>query len=105
MFRKPRRIRGRRSLREVHRRPDCRPRRPAPGADDVSVSMPMKLKPFQVPNFALVEMPAGKREEGFNPLPPFPLHELSPETLDALCAEFRAAVFAKAMKKDPKEPR
>lgn len=60
-----------------------------------------KLRPFTVPNFVTVVMPPGKREDGLKPVPSFSLRELSPETLAELCDEFRVAVFAQAMKKDP----
>lgn len=67
----------------------------------MSASVSMKLKPFNVPNFAVAEMPPGLREHGYRESPSFPLHELPVETLDTLCAQFRAEVFAKAKKKDP----
>ena len=59
------------------------------------------LKPFQVPNFALAMMPPGARQDGFKEAPSFPLADLSVETLDGLCKQFRADVFAKAGKLDP----
>jgi len=61
----------------------------------------LKLRPFTVPNFVSVEMPAQPRQNGFKEAPSFALHELPPETLDRMCREFRVAVFAKAMKKEP----
>jgi len=64
-------------------------------------SLEMKLRPFTVPNFAIVELPPGQRQDGFKEAPSFPLHNLSPETLASMCDEFRAAVFVKAMKVDP----
>ena len=60
-----------------------------------------KLKPFTVPNFVLTEGKVRPRQDGMHPVPSFALHELEPETLASMCNEFRAAVFAKAMKKDP----
>lgn len=64
-------------------------------------TLAMKLKPFMVPNFVMVEMPPRPRNEGMKGLPSFPLNELPVETLDDLCLQFRADVFAKAGKKDP----
>ena len=61
-----------------------------------------KLQPFNVPNFALCEPSLARRQDGMRELPKFALHELSPETLAEMCDEFRVAVFAKAMKKDPR---
>lgn len=62
----------------------------------------IKLKPFNVPSFAIQEIPAGSRQEGFTQAPSYPLSDLGADTLDALCAEFRSSVFAKAGKMDPK---
>jgi hypothetical protein len=67
------------------------------------MKMEFKLMPFIVPNFVSVSMPAGKREDGIKTLPSLALHELEPDVLSGLCDEFRKDVFAKAMKKDPKE--
>lgn len=63
----------------------------------------IKLKPFLTPNFALMESPPRSRQEGFNAeRNTVPLSELSVEALDELCQEFRANVFQKAGKSDPK---
>ena len=61
----------------------------------------LKLKPWMTPNFAIVDAPARPRQEGFTGGPSIPLRDLHPEVLAALCAEFRAGVFAKAGKADP----
>jgi hypothetical protein len=61
----------------------------------------MKLRPWVVPNFAVVETPPRKREEGFREAPTIPLADLDPGVLAAMCSQFRAAVFAKAGKADP----
>jgi hypothetical protein len=54
------------------------------------------IVPFTVPNFVRVKQAPRPRQEGVQFAPPIPLSELSVETLDALCAEFRREVFAKA---------
>ena len=56
------------------------------------------LHPFQVPNFVRQVMPARPRQDGFTEAPAIPLSDLSAETLEAMCAEFRRAVFEKAGK-------
>lgn len=61
----------------------------------------VKLKPFVVPNFVNVDMGPGKREDGPQSLPSFPLAELSAEALDELCTTFRRDIFDKAAKRDP----
>jgi hypothetical protein len=61
------------------------------------------LMPFGVPNYVLTIPKTGKREDGFSEAPKFALSELSAETLDALCKQFRADVFIKAGKVAPAE--
>jgi len=56
----------------------------------------IKLQPFRVPNYVLAEMPAGLKEVGFREGPKFHLSELSSETLEKLCADFRDGVMRKA---------
>ena len=58
----------------------------------------IELHPFMVPNFVRQVAPVGKREDGWQETPAIPLAELSVETLEALCAEFREGVFRKAGK-------
>lgn len=55
----------------------------------------LSIKPFTVPNFVIGEV-AGEGDGRS-----IALWELSPETLDAMCNEFREAVFKKAGKRDP----
>lgn len=62
----------------------------------------MKLKPFQVPNFVILELPNRVRQEGFSgDTPTIPLMNLDVATLDEMCNEFRSEVFRKAGKQDP----
>lgn len=58
----------------------------------------IELHPFQVPNFVRQVMPPRPKQEGLSELPAIPLADLSADTLEALCAEFRRAVFQKAGK-------
>lgn len=62
----------------------------------MSVTIDIKLRPFTVPNFVSIEMPARPKQDGFIELPKYALHELPDETLERLCAEFREAVLQKA---------
>lgn len=72
-----------------------------------------KIKPFQVPNFAIVEVPKNQQEtvfrdndRSFNAAGgstiSIPLSEVNDQSLSDLCDEFRKSVFEKAGKKDPK---
>lgn len=60
------------------------------------------LVPFSTPNYVTMQMPDRPRQEGFVEAPKYALSELEPEVLSGLCDEFRAAVFKKAGKRDPK---
>lgn len=68
--------------------------------------MILKLHPFMTPNFVRPILPAGKREDGisFNESPAFALKEIDAEELSDLCDAFRAEIFTKADKKDPRAP-
>lgn len=56
------------------------------------------LQPFTVPNFVRPIAPRRMRQEGFVETQAIPLSELDAATLDAMCDEFKKAVFAKAGK-------
>ena len=56
----------------------------------------IKLQPFRVPNYVLVEAKARKKQDGFSEPDTYHLSQLSDETLDKLCQQFKDNVFAKA---------
>ena len=64
----------------------------------------LKLKPFQVPNFVLVEEKPGLRQGGLKPSTSWPISELEEDVISELCDEFRKGVFNKAGKNDPNPP-
>lgn len=57
-----------------------------------------KLKPFEVPTHVTLDLPAGKKEDGFKALPTLPLEALDEDTLNALIEEFALAVMTAAGK-------
>lgn len=67
----------------------------------MKASIEVKLKPFNVPNFVLVDEPLKERQDGFSEGRKYALSELDAETLEALCWEFKQEVFAKAGKQSP----
>ena len=67
----------------------------------MQVKMELDLLPFSTPNYVLVKMPPGKREDGFKEGPKFHLRELDSLTLAKLCDDFRDEVFKKAEKEQP----
>ena len=66
-------------------------------------SIKLELNDFRTPNFVIPKQSVGLRQDGFRPAEGIPLRELSVETLDELCLKFRADVFKKADKVDPRE--
>ena len=62
----------------------------------------LKLRPWMVPNFATVEQPPGRRQDGWKDVPGIPLADIDPDTLSAMCDDYRAAIFANAGKPDPR---
>lgn len=67
----------------------------------MKATLQVELQPFQTPNFVHAVVKPGKREEGFKEAPCYPLSDLSAETLDRLCSNFRDEVFHKAGKVQP----
>lgn len=65
--------------------------------------MKIELQRWQTPNYVTGIMPAGKRQDGFNPdsVPKWHISEVDAETLAEQCDKFRAEVFEKAGKVDP----
>jgi hypothetical protein len=61
----------------------------------------IKLQPFRVPNYVLPEPRVSKRQDGVTMTEKYHLRELDKETLEQLCDEFRAGVFAKAATPKP----
>lgn len=64
--------------------------------------MNIELQPFQTPNFVIAKTAPRPRQEGFQEAPKWPLSEVPESELSRLCDEFRAEVFRKAGKTDPK---
>lgn len=62
----------------------------------------LKLQPFKTPYFVLSQVAPKPRDRGFEQVPSFPLSDLDPEALSAMCDEFRAEVFEKAGKQYPR---
>lgn len=64
--------------------------------------MKIELQPFSTPNFVLGKMPPRQRQDGIGSTLSWPLSEVDADELARLCDEFRAEVFRKAGKPDPK---
>ena len=64
--------------------------------------MKINLKDFSVPNFVIPILPPKQKQDGFVESPTWPLSGVDASELSAMCDNFRAAVFKKAGKSDPK---
>lgn len=62
----------------------------------------IKLRPWIVPNFATIEGRPGSRQDGWKDASGIPISELPAETLAQMADEWRAELFDKAGKKDPR---
>ena len=67
----------------------------------MKVNIEVKLKPFNTPNYVIVDEPAKLREEGFTEGRKFSLSELDADTLSRMCYDFRIEIFKKAGKREP----
>lgn len=59
----------------------------------------LKLKPFDVPEFVLLDMPAGRKQDGGTALPRIYLSDLDDAALEALISEFAESVMMMARTK------
>jgi hypothetical protein len=64
-------------------------------------TQPLKLRPWRAPNYANVDMPLGRRQDGFTQLPSFALSELAQEALDDLTEQWLNDVYRTAGKVSP----
>lgn len=58
----------------------------------------IELEPFRTPNYVLTKAKVGRRQDGFENVPKFHISELSDETLNELCDQFRKEIFEKKAK-------
>ena len=66
--------------------------------------MKVEFNEWMAPNYITAKMPPNKRQEGFNPdaVPKWHVSEVDAADLSEQCDKFRAEVFRKAGKDDPK---
>ncbi len=69
----------------------------------MKTTIEIKLKPFKVPDFVLVDECRKRRQEGFVESRTFNLSEIDECTLSKMCNDFRNEVFKKAGKNPPPE--
>ena len=65
--------------------------------------MKVELQPMGTPNFVLLKGEPANRQEGLKEAVKWALKDIPANTLSDLCDEFRATVFQKAGKLDPKK--
>lgn len=61
-------------------------------------SVELKLKPWTTPNFAQIEQPPGKRQDGFKELPSISVKDLSPQALSDLAEQWCNELYRRAGK-------
>ena len=64
--------------------------------------MEIKFKPWMVPNFLISESPPGLRQDGPKFTTGWALRDIDADELSKQCDLFRAEIFRKAGKDDPK---
>lgn len=67
----------------------------------VPITTGIELRPFNIPNFANVATPPGKRQDGFKPADGIALKYLDQTALDALVNQWVEDVYVKAEKQRP----
>lgn len=67
------------------------------------ITVEVGLQPFQVPGFVRPTKRLRMSQDGVTFDDGIPLSDLPEDTLAALCDEFRAGVFLKAGKQDPRK--
>lgn len=67
----------------------------------MKITIDVELQPFEIPVYVNVVEPPKLKQAGFSKLRQIPLNELSAETLEQLCREFRRGVFRVAGKDLP----
>jgi hypothetical protein len=66
------------------------------------ITIDVELKDFAVPNFVIPVGKTGKKEDGPDFTDGIPLRDLEANVLSQLCDNFRAEVFRKAERQDPR---
>lgn len=66
------------------------------------MKMQVEVLAWQTPNFVRLKPPVGQRQDGIKEAPAIPLNEIGADVLSRLCDDFRAEVFRKAGKVDPR---
>jgi hypothetical protein len=69
--------------------------------DAVIVTTKIGFRPFDVPAFAYMDVPAQPRQEGFSANPRLPLTELDDDVLDALAKRWLDNLFASVSRPSP----
>jgi hypothetical protein len=67
----------------------------------MKVNIEIRLKPFNIPHFVVVDGPTNPREKGLGEGRKLSLRELDTDTLSRMCNDFRKGVFKRAGKQEP----
>jgi hypothetical protein len=64
----------------------------------MKATIEVELQPFTVPDHVLAVAKEGLKQDGMKATPKYILSDLSSETLDQMCKDFRNEIFRKAGK-------
>lgn len=67
----------------------------------IESTVTVKLKPILTPNYVLIEMPPGKKQDGVKELAFIHVSDLPQASLDSLAAQWLADLYTKAGKPSP----
>lgn len=65
------------------------------------ITIGLEARPWEIPDGVHINMPPGKRQDGFIVAKPISLKDVDAEILAQLCNRFRKDVFKAAGKEDP----
>ncbi len=83
------------------------PQRSRAMGEPITVTTEVRVRRWQVPNFAVQDMPPRPRQEGFTEAPKLHVRELPHQVLDALAGAWLDDLYSKAGQRNPfaaKEP-
>ncbi len=68
-----------------------------------TMKLDVDVQPWSTPNYVIAKMAPRPRQEGLTCALSWSLNEVDPELLSKLCDEFRADIFRKAGRVDPRK--
>lgn len=70
-------------------------------SDPITVTTAVKFRPWNVPNYAVQDVPPRARQEGFSEAPKMSVKELPHQVLDAMAERWLNDLYANAGQRNP----